>query len=229
MTHKDTHNSVDYLLKVMRTLRAPEGCPWDIRQTPESLTPYIIEEACELVEAIDGGLPELILDELGDLLLQVVFQAQLFDEQQQFNFYDVATGIADKLVRRHPHVFSQETVKKSPTELDQQWDAIKRSELTNNKSCLADHLPDRLPTLQRAQKLVSRVYRGDRQAELPMSDHLLPKRVFCSADHSDAGQIDEESLGQALFQLVRLAHENNLDAEAALRKTIRSVIIKLDQ
>jgi uncharacterized protein YabN with tetrapyrrole methylase and pyrophosphatase domain len=98
MTHKYTQNKVDSLLKIMQTLRAPDGCPWDAEQTPESLTSYILEEACELIDAIEHGDQKLILDELGDLLLQVVFLAQIFDERGQFDFHDVAAGIAEKLV-----------------------------------------------------------------------------------------------------------------------------------
>ena len=164
MTHKDTRNSVDSLLKIMQELRAPDGCPWDAEQTPESLTSYILEEACELIEAIEEGAPELILDELGDLLLQVVFQAQIFSERNQFDFHDVATGITDKLVRRHPHVFNRDEADVLATQLDKQWDKIKRSEATYNKTCLADHLPSTLPSLQRAQKLVSPETPSDRLA-----------------------------------------------------------------
>ena len=95
MTHNNACNSLDSLLNIMQTLRARNGCPWDAEQTSESLTPFILEEACELIDAIEEGSAELILDELGDLLLQVVFQAQIFKEQQQFDFHDVAAGNAN--------------------------------------------------------------------------------------------------------------------------------------
>lgn len=207
----------------MQALRAPGGCPWDAQQTQESLIPYIMEEACELIDAIDAGRTELILDELGDLLLQVVFQAQLFDELEEFDFYAVAAGINDKLIRRHPHVFANTDLQKSSKELDAQWDAIKSAEATHNKSCLADHLPRRLPTLQRAQKLISKVYRQGRQTELSLQQETPLKNP-----PDPEQRIDEEALGQTLFQLVRLAHENGLDAESALRKTTTKIITALD-
>lgn len=228
MTHKDTRNSVDSLLKIMQVLRSPDGCPWDAEQTPESLTSYILEEACELIDAIEEGAPELILDELGDLLLQIVFQAQIFSEREQFDFHDVTAGIADKLVRRHPHVFEQGGSEKLAAELDKQWDEIKRSESTYNKTCLADHLPSMLPALQRTQKLVARSYRSDRQAELPVVHQKLLQKINLSNDGNESWQLDEETLGQVLFHLVRLAHDANLDAETALRKMTRKTIKHLD-
>jgi tetrapyrrole methylase family protein/MazG family protein len=237
MTHKDTRNNVGSLLKIMQELRAPDGCPWDAEQTPESLTSYILEEACELIEAIEEGAPELILGELGDLLLQVVFQAQIFSERDQFDFYDVTTCIADKLVRRHPHVFDRDgseafatqLVKQRASQLDKQWDNIKRSETTYNKTCLADHLPGTLPSLQRAQKLVSKAYRSDRSAELPSPHNKLLRKIIDAQDDNENFQLDEETLGQALFLLVRLAHDANLDAETALRKLTRKTIQEFDR
>jgi len=227
MTHKSDCNSLDSLLKIMQALRAPDGCPWDAAQTPESLTPYILEEACELIEAIEEGSPKHVLDELGDLLLQVVFQAQIFNERKQFDFHDVVAGISEKLVRRHPHVFERENMAGDTLELDRQWEAIKRSESNYNKVCLADHLPDKLPALQRAQKLVAKVRRADRHSELPGADEALLK-IFQVTEDGTAGQLDEMILGQALFHLVKLAHLANLDAEAALRKLTRKTMCQLE-
>jgi MazG family protein len=244
MTHKNRHNSLNSLLETMQALRAPKGCPWDVEQTPESLAPYILEEACELIDAIEDGTPELILDELGDLLLQVVFQAQIFKERDQFDFHDIADGITEKLVRRHPHVFSRPHNFQQPedlqqtgsvvqtTDLDKQWDEIKRSEATHNKTCLADHLPSHLPALQRAQKLISRTYRVGRQNELPEDQSKLLRSLNNSVDNTEPAvnnEKNEEALGQALFELVKFAHDNNLDAETALRKTTRKAIKHLDQ
>ena len=228
MTHDNARNSLDSLLKIMQTLRAPNGCPWDAKQTPESLTPFILEEACELIDAIEQGSTELILDELGDLLLQVVFQAQIFSEQQQFDFHDVATGIADKLVRRHPHVFDRCGPGVQESELDKQWDEIKRSEATHNKSCLADHLPSKLPALQRAQKLIMKTCQAGRQVELPAAHHERLKQFSKSINKREKLQLDEETLGMILFQLVTMAHDSKLDAEAALRKITRKTIKRLD-
>lgn len=219
MTQKNTHNGLDSLLKIMKTLRQPGGCPWDAAQTPESLAPYILEEACELVDVIEAGNTELILDELGDLLLQVVFQAQIFRERQHFDFNDVAEAIASKLIRRHPHVFEPTNEKKSNEELNQQWEEIKRSEGSNIKSCLADHLPTKLPALQRAQKLIAKAHKTNRQQELPQN---------LSANSGQQEPISEEQLGNALFQLVCSAYDAGLDAESALRKMVARTVHSMD-
>ena len=227
MTHKNPRKNIDALLEIMRDLRAPGGCPWDAEQTPESLAPYILEEACELIDAIEEGDPELIRDELGDLLLQVVFQAQIFTEQRQFDFYDVSNCIADKLVRRHPHVFAHRSHDHPAVDLDRQWEQIKRAETTHNKSCLADHLPSKLPALQRAQKLIARTYKAERHRELPGDNEISAKLHRLVENQKDA-QIDAESLGILLLHLVRMAHDAGLDAETALRKTTRELLQKLD-
>ncbi len=228
MTHKLPHESIATLLQIMRDLRAPDGCPWDVEQTPESLTPYILEEACELIDAIEEGDSELILDELGDLLLQVVFLSQIFSERHEFDFYDVSACIAEKLLRRHPHVFAREDHDSATAELDTQWETIKRSEATHNKSCLADHLPGKLPALQRAQKLVARAYKAERQQELPDYNGISEMADWI-ADQGKDRVIDEEIIGRLLFQLVRASHDTGLDAETALRKTTRKLLQELDR
>ena len=227
MTHNNTPKKLESLLQIMRVLRAPNGCPWDIEQTSDSLAPYILEEACELIDAIEGENPEIVLDELGDLLLQVVFQAQIYEEQGLFNFDDVAAGIGDKLIRRHPHVFDREGTSTPEDELDQQWDRIKNSEKTNNKNCLADHLPTNLPALQKAQKLVSRMKRNKRTEELPKMLKSLVQPGYAESERGNL-QLSEEALGQTLFELVRLAQNAGLDAEAALRKTTKKIINQID-
>ncbi len=228
MTHKLPHKSIDALLKIMRDLRAPDGCPWDVEQTPESLAPYILEEACELIDAIEEGDTELILDELGDLLLQVVFLAQIFSERDQFDFYDVSACIAEKLLRRHPHVFARENHDSATIELDTQWETIKRSEASHNKSCLADYLPSKLPALQRAQKLIARTYKTHRQQELPVY-HGIAETIDWIADQDKGRVINEETIGRLLFQLVRVSHDKGLDAETALRNTTRKLLQELDK
>ena len=227
MTHKNTPKKLESLLQIMRALRAPNGCPWDIEQTSGSLTPYILEEACELIDAIEGENPEIVLDELGDLLLQVVFQAQIYEEQGLFNFYDVAAGIGDKLIRRHPHVFEREGTPIPEEELDQQWERIKNAEKINNKSCLADHLPSKLPALQKAQKLINRVKRDKRAEELPNMLKSLIQPIYAEGEQEDL-LLSEEALGQTLFELVRLAQSAGLDAESALRKTTNEITNQID-
>lgn len=227
MSVENSCQSVISLLKIMQRLRDPDGCPWDLMQTPESLVPYILEEACELIEAIETNDCNLILDELGDLLLQVVFVAQIFSERQQFNFYDVASEIAAKLKRRHPHVFTKTAGDLALAELDTQWETIKKTETNYKKSCLADHMPLTLPALQRAQKLITKVDKTGRRQELPDYRDRIDKLDMNKISGSPE-LIDEETLGQILFQLTKLAHEAGLDAETALRKKTRNLLQELD-
>lgn len=202
------------LLATMQALRAPGGCPWDAGQTPESLAPYIIEEACEAVEAIETGEPARVLDELGDLLLQIVFQAQIFAERGRFDFADVAAAINVKLQRRHPHVFAGDNSAVSAEELARQWERIKEAEQAGQSAEPrgVTHLPNHLPALQRAQKLVSRARRGSFTA-----DRLSP----CDAD--DIG-LSEVALGWSLLALVQRAEACGLDAEQALRRLLQKLV-----
>jgi uncharacterized protein YabN with tetrapyrrole methylase and pyrophosphatase domain len=210
MTQKNPDNGIDLLLKIMNTLRSPGGCPWDAEQTPESLTPYIMEEACELIDAIESGNDEETMDELGDLLLQVVFQAQIFQERGTFTFNDVAHTISTKLIRRHPHVFEEGHTVKDNEELHRQWDEIKRSE-KNNKPSLTEQLPKTLPALQKAQKLISKSYKRGQADKLPVKN---------GKPQAPGKTINEEELGLMLMQITHCAHEAGLDAETALRKCV---------
>lgn len=222
-----TRGGLQALLDTMQQLRSPGGCPWDAEQTPQSLAPYILEEACELIDAIENGTPEQVLDELGDLLLQVVFQAQIYSERQLFNFDDVAQAIASKLIRRHPHVFLPE-VDTDNIDLERQWEKIKQSEAVSAKSCLADHLPKYLPSLQRAQKLVSKATRSGRADRLP-GLQMKERELLCEQQpETGLSRVDEETVGRALFHLVRLSHEAGLDAETALRKALRRTLLDLE-
>jgi len=213
MPGRDPCLSLRELLATIHLLRAPGGCPWDAGQTPESLAPYIIEEACEAVEAIETGAPAMVLDELGDLLLQIVFQAEIFAERGLFDFADVAAAITAKLQRRHPHVFAGDTSAASAAALAQQWERIKRAERAEAAAASSPpgHLPVHLPALQRAQKLVSRAGRGGPDALRP-----LP----CPAGD---GRLSEEALGWALLSLVRQAEACGLDAEQALRRLLQKI------
>src|SRR5581483_506454 len=138
----------------MTRLRSKKGCPWDKRQTHQSLKPYLLEEAHETLEAIDSGDPEHLREELGDLLLQVVFHAQLAKEKGQFNLQEVAKTIGDKLVRRHPHVFGKSSRRIS--DINQKWEELKREEKPERKSVL-DGLPKSLPALLRAQRMQEKI------------------------------------------------------------------------
>jgi len=213
MPPNDPCQSLHELLATMHILRSPGGCPWDAEQTPESLAPYILEEACEAIEAIESGAPARIADELGDLLLQIVFQAEIFAERGIFDFADVAAGINAKLLRRHPHVFAGKATAGSAAELARQWEHIKREE--HAAQAAPPHplgrRPGHLPALQRAQKLVSRAWR----AGLPDQQLLSPRERTTI--------INEDALGQALLSLVQQAELSGLDAEQVLRRALRKI------
>lgn len=211
MPGRDPCQTLRELLATMRALRNPGGCPWDAEQTPSSLAPYILEEACETIEAIETGSPQRIADELGDLLLQVVFQAQIFSERGEFDFADVAAGINAKLVRRHPHVFADATANLSPGDLAEQWEQIKRQELTSHVRSPGHPLgepPRTLPALQRAQKLIAKAVRMG----VPMG------RI---ASQCPSIKMTEDEIGTALLSLVGQAESSGLDAEQALRLATR--------
>ena len=209
----DPCQTIRELLATMHALRAPGGCPWDAEQTAESLTPYLLEEACEAIDAIETGSAAMIADELGDLLLQIVFQAEIFSERQLFDFADVAAGITAKLIRRHPHVFSGGNATLPLDELARQWERIKRTEqpVSSQPPHPLGQLPGSLPALQRAQKLLAKGQRAgfDLERYLPVLPAGTPA--------------DEEQLGRALLALVQQAESCGLDAEQALRRTVRKL------
>jgi len=190
------------LVEIMHILRGPEGCPWDAEQTPESLCPYMIEETYEAVAAIESGRRSAICDELGDMLLQVVFQAELFREQEAFDITDVCRAISDKMVRRHPHVFAGLEVA-DMEQLLTNWDQIKRAEGATIPASGSD-IPRHLPALARAVKLVGRARR--QQRPLPPAPSTPPR--------------DAADLGQQLLALCRWAAEQGVDAEQALRQAL---------
>lgn len=211
MPGQDTCQTVRELLATMHTLRSPGGCPWDAEQTAESLTPFILEEACETIEAIEAGSPARVADELGDLLLQIVFQAEIYSERQLFDFADVAAGINAKLIRRHPHVFGEGGAALTADQLDRQWERIKEAE-QNAMAPVTPHalgqVPVHLPALQRAQKLLAKASR----AGIPLEQELrLPLATPVE---------NEDDFGRALLSLVWAAERQGIDAEQALRRTL---------
>lgn len=214
----DPSRTLSELLATMHTLRAPGGCAWDREQTPCSLAPYILEEACETVEAIESGTPERVADELGDLLLQIVFQAEIFAEQGLFDFADVAAGINAKLRRRHPHVFGDATARGRAEHPDLAWERIKREEQAARTEASAHpphpvgRPPEHLPALQRAQKLIGRMRRLGYDVD-----------SIASVDETE-GKLNEEQLAQALLAIVSRAEACGLDAEQLLRNATRNLL-----
>ncbi len=190
------------VVAVMDRLRSPGGCPWDAKQTHASLVPYLLEEAHEAIEAIESGDPTHMQEELGDLLLQIAFQARVAQEHPSdpFDIDDVAGGLVDKLVRRHPHVFADVDAETADV-VEANWETIKSAEKQHRTHPL-EGVPTTLPALARAEKYVSRLQRSGRED--------LVEAAVAAGD-----------LGARLLDLVRLARAEGVDAEAALRETLR--------
>jgi len=196
---------MDRLLAIMAKLRDPAGgCPWDLEQDFASIAPYTLEEAYEVDEAIRRGDMKELRGELGDLLLQVVFHARMAEEAGHFGFDDVAAGICEKLVRRHPHVFGGEAEIRTAEEQTRSWEAIKAAERAEGGRGAdpLDDVPLALPALARAAKLQRRAAREGLGAALP----------------APAGEeLDAAALGERLFALAALANRAGVDPEQALR------------
>jgi ATP diphosphatase len=221
---------ISQLIDIMAALRTPKtGCPWDLEQTFETIAPYTIEEAYEVADAISRGDLEDLCDELGDLLLQVVFHARMAQEQGEFNFGDVVQAITEKLIRRHPHVFGDEDAKAAGAVKDL-WDRIKSEEKAARDSRRGASEPEgalsgvpvALPALQRAQKLQAKAGKvgfdwNDPRAVLKKIREEADE-VEAALDTGDMTSAGEE-VGDLLFAVVNLARHLETDAEAALRGT----------
>jgi tetrapyrrole methylase family protein/MazG family protein/ATP diphosphatase len=200
------------LAALIRRLRHPQtGCPWDRQQTPRSLASPIIEEAFELVEAIEQGEPPQVMEEAGDLLFQLFFVIHLFSEQKLFDAQDVAVEVESKMIRRHPHVFGNEKVNDS-NEVLTRWEQIKQSE---GKSCHPlDSIPRSLPALARSQRLWGKARRLDwLQAETTPTPALLRQLLMQVLDSQQG-----EDLARFLLMLAAWAGNLGLDAEQCLRQ-----------
>jgi len=212
----------DALVAVMARLRDPQGgCPWDLEQTPQTLRRYVIEEAYEVVEAIDGGSPPKLAEELGDLLLQVVFHAQLARESSQFTIEDVTRSIVEKLIRRHPHVFGDLAVSGSEQVL-QNWEQIKRGEPGyEDRVGILDGIPPALPALMCALEVSKRVVKVG--FEWPTVSEVLDKveeeiaELRAEIAQGETARAGDE-LGDLLFTLVNVARHLRIDPEDALRR-----------
>lgn len=208
------------LVEVMAKLRSAEGCPWDREQTWNSLRRYVLEEAYELVDAVDREDPAAVLEECGDLLLEVVFMAQIAREEGRFGMAEVARGITRKLIRRHPHVFGDHERASDAEEAFASWEAIKAAE-KSEREAPGDRLPPGLPALLLAMKAVERAgaaeggEEADRDGTVPALDRMRAAR---RADDPDEL---ETALGDLLLAVVRGARRDGLDPESALRNAVR--------
>lgn len=213
---------LEQLRAIVAALRAPNGCPWDQEQTHASLRAGLLEEAYEVAAAIDANDAVNLREELGDLLLQVVFHAQIAEEEGRFGFDSVALGIAQKLVRRHPHVFGGESAADS-AEVLVRWEELKRQERggSGEESAL-EGVSSGLPALQYAAKIQKRAARVgfDWQETQPVLDKIKEELAEVEAD-MQAGLPMEEELGDLLFAVVNLARKLEVDAEVALSRATR--------
>ena len=197
---------VEQLVQVMDQLRSPGGCPWDAEQTHESLARYLLEETYEALEAMDQGDLGSLREELGDLLLQVVFHARIAQESDPtFSLDAIAQGVVDKLVRRHPHVFT-DLVVTSNEELETNWAKIKEEE--KQRESVTDGVPQAMPALQLATQLIYRarksgVVAGDSEVKESLRDVI--------------GEVSQEQIAALLVATVELAREADIDAESVLR------------
>lgn len=221
----DKETPIDALIAVMERLRDPHtGCPWDQVQNFESIAPYTIEEAYEVADAIRTGDMAGLREELGDLLLQVVYHAQMAKEQSLFNFNDVARDITDKMIARHPHVFGSSSAQ-TPDDVNLLWDAQKDQEKRKSgkiKDSILDDVPLALPAIMRAQKLQKRAARVGFEWE--KAEDVLSKleeeiaEIRAAIAAKKPAEIQEE-LGDMLFCVVNFGRMLEVDCEQALRQT----------
>lgn len=208
--------SFQRLVDIVARLRAPDGCPWDREQTPQSAAPYLLEEAFEAAEAIDHADRRMLCEELGDVLLQVVFQTQMIaDTSKEFTIDDVANGVSDKLVRRHPHVFGDVTVSGS-AEVLANWETIKKTEKPERESML-DGIPAGLPALLRAFRLGQKASRVN--FDWPDAAGVIDKVTEEVGELQRATPAEQDhEFGDLLFSLVQWARHHALDPEGSLRR-----------
>jgi uncharacterized protein YabN with tetrapyrrole methylase and pyrophosphatase domain len=190
----------DQLLEVAAILNGPNGCPWDVKQTFASLQPYLLEEAHEVIEAVDEGSDQELIEELGDLLYVVVFYAKVAQREGRFGMQEILRAVKDKLIRRHPHVFASLKLE-SEEELARNWEEIKKKEKEGKvKQGPLDSIPSQLPSLAKAQKMAKIFQR------LESFSPVISKKET------------EQTIAEDLFFIVERAEYSGIDAEGALRK-----------
>lgn len=235
----------DALMQIMARLRSPEGCPWDREQTHQSLKPYLLEETYEVLEALDSQEPAAIKEELGDLLLQILFHAQIASEHGQFTFHDVCRTLGEKLIRRHPHVFASDPAKpalSTAQDVVTQWDQLKQEEQGRDRGPVSalQGVPKTSPALDRAYQVQKRAARSgfDWHTIEPVLDKFREELHELSTAAEDltreaavprpprSPQADavEHELGDVLFSLVNLARFLQVNPEEALRKSTNRFI-----
>ena len=227
MSNKYSH-PIEELLSVMQALRDPDtGCPWDQKQSFQTIAPYTIEEAYEVADAISRVDMQDLRDELGDLLLQVVYHSQMAAEMNEFCFTDVVQSICAKMIRRHPHVFARDEYQTSQ-DLSQEWERIKQQERTEKSNLDADdsilaHVAVGLAPLMRARKLQKKATQVnfDWPAAAPVLDKITEEvnELAQAVQAKESKERLEEELGDVLFSVVNISRHLGVDAELALQKS----------
>lgn len=230
------------LLQIIADLRGPGGCPWDKDQTHRSLTPYAIEETHELVEAIEQGDDDHMREELGDVLFQVVLHSQLASERKKFSMTDVIETVSEKLVRRHPHVFSDTKVSGSG-EVVANWDQIKKLEAANkdksgnkNKKAKVIDIPEGLPALQRASKIGDKTKKVNFDWTEVKSVLTQLKEEIAELEEAMEESVSPESfshmsheMGDVLFSAAQLSRHLNIEPETSLREANRRFLVRFEK
>lgn len=217
------------VIDLMTRLRSRGGCPWDREQTLESLQQYLIEECYELIDAVDSGDVAKHMEELGDVLLQVVFQAQIRKEQGKFGFEDVVKTLAAKLIRRHPHIFGTEKAR-TPAQVLKRWEAIKLREMAGkgeSRGSAVDGVPHRLPALLKAQRVQARASRVgfdwkkvDGVIEKIEEELAEVRKALASGNEREL----KHEIGDLLFAVVNLSRFRRISAEVALESAVNRFV-----
>lgn len=215
---EDQKQNFERLVGVIKKLLDPGGCDWDREQTHESLVPYLLEETYEVIESIETGDMEALKEELGDLMLHVIFQAELAEREGHFTLSESLKGVSDKLVERHPHVFSDA---KNPKDEGMTWEQVKKK--TKNRESVLDGVPKHLPSLTKARRIQEKASSvGFDWKEIEPVWAKVDEEIDelkSATDENDIEHIKEE-LGDVLFSLVNLARFLDIDPDASLRSTI---------
>ena len=232
----------DRLVEIMRTLRSPEGCPWDREQTQASLRPFVLEETYEVLEAIESGSPAQLCEELGDFLFEAVFLAQIADERGEFTIADAIDAICDKLIRRHPHVFAREEGDRTltPGQVIEKWETLKARErevsgapAKEPKTTLSG-VPKTLPSLLRAFEVSARAAAVG--FDWAKADDVLDKieeevaELRHEVESGTTGDLSraEEEMGDLLFAIANLSRKLGIEPEAALRRANEKFTTRFD-
>jgi len=218
-------SAFDRLVSVMDRLRDPGGCPWDREQTLHTLAPYFLEEAYEVVDAISGGNSAKLCEELGDLLIQIVFVARIAKEMGWFEMDGVCEAISDKMVRRHPHVFGDREVSGS-AEVLQNWEDIKRDErAANGESSVLDGVPNSLPALLKAYRMTEKAaavgfdWRKPEDVMVKMREEMAELEAELERGEATANERVRAEMGDVLFVMANLARHLGVEPETALQGT----------